>query len=402
MLVVCSFLVAGCSGDTSIPPPAAPTPSTSGRVAEAIETVAALDSALRSGDAAAASALGLAGAGSQLAAAASNVTRLGLGDVALRYVQDLSSTTVSGTAEFGPESWQATVAVDYRLTDWDSGTTQVETTFTFAPGPDGQLIAGVGAADGRTPLWLAGPVRPVVAGRTLVLARDGSGARESRLAQRAVADVGRVIGSWKGRLVIEAPASEAEFDRALGTTREQYAAIAAVTASVDGSNAAGSPLHVFLNPALFDALGPRAAQIVISHESTHVATSAPFTANMPTWLIEGFADYVALANSGVGVQTAAAQVIKRIRKEGLPDALPSDADLVPTAPGLGAAYEEAWLVNRFLARRYGEQKLIAFYDSVDAGSSADEAFASVLGTTQPRFVTAWRADLRTLTSGVAN
>lgn len=401
MLVAVSILVAGCSDGTSIPPPAAPSQTTAGRVAQAIETIAGLDAALRDGDAEAAAGFGTTQAQDQLRDAARNVTRLDLGDVALRYVQDLGSTTVSGTRAFGPESWQATVSVGYRLRGWDEDPTQVETTFTFVPGGAGQVVAAVGADEGRTPLWLAGPVKPVAAGRTLVLAAGSNGVRESRLAQRAVQDVNRVIPSWRGRLVIESPASDTGFYRVLGTTAEQYANIAAVTASVDGSTAKGSPLHVFLNPALFEDLGPRAAQIVISHESTHVATQAPYTASMPTWLIEGFADYVALVNSGIGVQKAAAQIIAQLRKDGLPRALPADQDLVPTASGLGAAYEEAWLVNRFLARRYGEPKLIAFYDAVDDGTPVDEAFDRVLGTTEALFVAAWRVDLRALVDRVA-
>lgn len=396
VLLAAPVLLAGCSDDTSIPPPAAPSATSSDQVGAAQQALAGLERALAVGDAEAARALGLATATDLLAEAARNVTRLRLDEVSLRYVQEVAGTTIAGTSDFGPGSWQATVAVGYRLRGWDAETTRLETTFTFAPGPEGLLVAGVGSAQGRTPLWLTGPVTPVVSGRTLVLARGTDGTRESRFARRAVQDVGRVIPSWKGRLVVESPATEDEFDRALGATREQYASIAAVTAAVDGSTVGGAPLHVFLNPALFAGLGPRAAQVVLSHESTHVATRAPYTTGMPTWLIEGFADYVALAHSGIGVQTAAAQILKRIRTEGVPDDLPSDEDLVPTADGLGAAYEEAWLVNRFLAARYGETKLIRFYNAVDRGATVDETFGSVLGTTRAAFVTAWRADLRSL------
>ncbi|MET3963556.1 hypothetical protein ABIE44_003490 [Marmoricola sp. OAE513] len=323
-----------------------------------------------------------------------NIERLDLVDLSVRYVADIPATAVAGTAD-GPETWQATVAVSYRLDGWDTGSTDVETTFSFAPDGEGVKIAEIGSADGRTPLWLAGPVKAVAVGRTLVLTRDGSGERASALAQRAVADVDKVLPRWRGRLVVEQAADEQEFDRALGAPRAQYANIAAVTASVDGSLDAGSPVHVFLNPAVFDTIGRRGAQVVMSHESTHVATGATF-ADMPTWLLEGFADYVALAHSGIGVRTAAAQILKRIRTDGLPDTLPTDDDLSPTAGGLGATYEEAWLANRFLARAYGEAKLIAFYDAVNDGTKTPEAFGSVLGTTEAAFVQRWRADLRTL------
>ena len=54
----------------------------------------------------------------------------------------------------------------------------------------------------------------------------------------------------------------------------QYQSIAAVTTSVDGSRARRSPSHVFVNPQVFLPLRPRGAQVVITHEATHVATHA--------------------------------------------------------------------------------------------------------------------------------
>jgi len=140
---------------------------------------------------------------------------------------------------------------------------------------------------------------------------------------------------------------------------------------------------------------------VLSHETTHVATGASFT-SMPTWLLEGFADYVALAHAGVPVQVAAGQILPRIRKHGLPTHLPTRAELDPRANGLGATYEEAWLACRYLAQAYGERKLVAFYDDVDGGASLRSAFRSVLGTTEQAFVAGWRHDLRGLAgAGVA-
>lgn len=362
-------------------------------------------SALVDRDAPAAAALGTGRGTALLRAAAANAGKLHLVDLTLRLVEDRSSTAPDGGAGYSPDAWSATVALSYRIPGWDRGLTKVETTFVFSPGDDGagqpaQLVAGIGDDDGRTPLWLAGPVQVLAHGRTLVVARDPGAARYSRLARRAVVAVGKVLPAWRGRLVLEVPASEAELDRALGVSRNQYANIAAVTASVDGSTIPTSPVHVFVNPGVFGPLGPRGAQVVISHESTHVATRATF-ASMPTWLLEGFADYVALAHAGIPVGTAASQIIARIKKDGPPDHLPTAAELDPTAAGLGATYEEAWLANRFLARRYGEAKLVAFYDAVDAGKTATQAFATVLGTTESAFVRAWRADLRALSRGVA-
>jgi hypothetical protein len=213
-------------------------------------------------------------------------------------------------------------------------------------------------------------------------------------------DVGKVLPGWHGRLVVEVPESEDELDRALAVPQEQYANIAAVTTTVDGSLVPGSPVHVFLNPRVFDALGPRGAQVVLSHETTHVATDATF-ADLPTWLLEGFADYVALAHAHIPVDTAASQILDRIRKDGPPDHLPTAAELDPTATGLGATYEEAWLTTRFIAQEYGERRLVRFYQKVSDGEDVSEAFRRILGTTEAAFVKRWRADLRDLAGGVA-
>jgi hypothetical protein len=196
------------------------------------------------------------------------------------------------------------------------------------------------------------------------------------------------------------PDSEEQLDQVLAAPDGRYDNIAAVTTSVDGSLVPGSPVHVFLNPKVFDGLGPRGAQVVVSHETTHVATDATF-AELPTWLLEGFADYVALAHAGIPVSTAAAQILARIRKDGAPDHLPTADELDPSAPGLGATYEEAWLATRFIAEQYGETRLVTFYRHVSGGEPVEKAFARVLGTTEDAFVVRWRADLRDLAGGVA-
>lgn len=390
----------GCSRDTSIAPPTATAGTEVARAAAARETVAALGEALRRGDPVAAAALGTAGNADRLSQAVENVGTLDLVDLSLRFVEDRSSVSPQDDRDLGPRAWIGTVRISYRLRGWDERITEVETPMTFVPGADGQLIAAVGGPGGRTPLWLTGPVTALADGRTLVVARTGDVRRYARLATRALADVAAVLPEWTGRLVIEVPATQEGLAEALDAPRERYANIAAVTAAVDGSLERSAPVHVFVNPAVFDPLGPRAAQVVISHESTHVATAGT-TAVVPGWLLEGFADYVALARSGIPVRTAAAQILAEVRRDGPPTRLPTAEDLAPTAPGLGATYEEAWLANRFIALRYGEERLVAFYRAVAGGTTAAAAFRQVLRTTEESFVTGWRADLRGLAADLA-
>ncbi len=390
-------VLGACSRDTSVPPPTAGATPADARAVAAQRTIAELADALSGPDPAAAADLGTGEGRRILEAMAGNIGVLGLRDLALRYVDaPAAALDDADRTAYGSKAWVGNVELGYRLADWDQSATRMEVAVVFVPDDDGrQLIASIGGHGGRTPLWVAGPVTAHESGRALVIARSDQGRRYLRLARRAVQKVAMVLPGWSGRLVVEAPASEDELDAALAAQQSQYANIAAVTTSVDGSLVPGTPVHVFLNPRVFDALGPRGAQVVMTHETTHVATDATF-ASMPTWLLEGFADYVALAHAGIPVETAASQVLARVRKSGPPTRLPTAEDLAPTAPGLGAKYEEAWLAARFIATEYGEPRLVRFYEAVDAGRSTRSAFRRVLGTTEDGFVRRWSADVARL------
>ena len=253
-------------------------------------------------------------------------------------------------------------------------------------------IASFGGPGERTPLWLVEPLSVVRTPRTLLAVARTSPGRYPGLVAEAVRQVNLVLPDWKGRLQVEVPTSEDELNAALDAQPGEYDNIAAVTTTADGSLAPDAPVRVFVNPQVFDHLKQRGAQVVMSHESTHVATDAPF-ATMPTWLLEGFADFVALDHAGVPVDLAAGQILPRIRKNGLPDRLPTSQDLDPTANGLGATYEEAWLACRFLAQEYGERAMVRFYRTVNEGASTQQAFRTVLHTTQR---TSWPAGEPTL------
>jgi hypothetical protein len=398
--VTAALVLSGCSGDESVTPPRPADGSSSVREVSAQRTLTDLVQALDARSAGDVGELASSPARSTLAAMAANARTLDLRDLSMRFVDDQGVLDESDRHEYGSGAWAGTVELAYRLEGWDAQPTRLETRFVFVTAGGRTLIAGVGGGDERTPLWTTGPVTALVAGRALVITSGDGGGRYLGLAKQALVDVAKVIPGWDGRLVVEAPSSEEQLDRALAAPQEQYANIAAVTTTVDGSLVPGSPVHVFLNPRVFDDLGPRGAQVVVSHETTHVATGATF-AQVPTWLLEGFADYVALAHAGIPVTTAASQILARIRKVGPPDHLPTATELDPTANGLGATYEEAWLAARFIAATYGEDRLVTFYQRVSDGEAIGPAFRRVLGTTEDAFVRQWRADLRDLAGGVA-
>jgi hypothetical protein len=399
LLLGAALVLSGCSGDETVAPPRPSGDSSDVRAVAGQRTLTALVSALKSGDADAASSLAVDDARSNVSALLANVHTLDLTDLSMRLVDDETALSASDRDRYGDQAWAGTVELAYRVNGWDDNPSRLETRFVFDSVGGRALIAGLGGGDDRTPLWTTGRVTKLVDGRALVITTAKDGGRYLDLARQALVDVGKVLPRWHGRLVVEAPATEEQLDQALAAPEEQYANIAAVTTTVDGSLAPGAPVHVFLNPKVFDQLGPRGAQVVLSHETTHVATDATFD-QVPTWLLEGFADYVALAHAGIPVDTAASQILARIRKDGPPDHLPTAAELDPTANGLGATYEEAWLATRFIGREYGEDKLVAFYRKVSAGEAVGDAFRGLLGTTEEAFVKRWRADLRDLAGGV--
>lgn len=380
--------VAGCSGDVSITPPSAPADASAVRAAAAQQALDALSRTIEGEGAVPSGAAG---------AAASNGRALQARAVNLQYVDaNLGALSAADQARFGNRAWVASVQVGYRL-PVDTGPTRMETAFVFVPHGARVSVGAIGGYGDRSALWMRGPAVVRRTGRVTVVAagRSGDAGRYVALGQRALRDVHAVLPGWTGNLVLDVPRDEGELDSVLDAERTTYANIAAVTTTVDGSLVPGSPVHVFLNPAVFGQLLRRGAQVVISHETTHVATRGPFS-RMPTWLLEGFADYVALAHAGVPVRTAAAQVLARIRQHGLPHGLPTAAQLEPTATGLGATYEEAWLACRYLAAQYGQSALVRFYDTVRAGTPLDRAFRQVLGVTQSDFVQGWRTELARL------
>lgn len=392
VLACLAAFLTGCSGDTELAPPE-PT-STDAREATAQRVVVALKDALVAGDVAAAESLAAAEAKPLLRAVADNTEALGLQLSRLRYLEpaELPADELAGKPE---GTWAATVELSWRLRGWDQRDARVETAVVL----DGEgRILGFAPGTGRVPLWLSGPLQVRTAPRVLVFSASGdkvlSAPRILGLGRQAVAEVTETLG-WNGRLVLEVPATDSDLERALQAPSGQYASIAAVTTATDGSAGDGAPVHVFFNPVLFGRLGSQGAQVVMTHEAVHVATRATVS-SAPTWLREGFADYVALEHAGVPVQEAGAQAIAGVRKDGPPTTLPTDADLSAAAPGLGAAYEEAWLVCRFIAREYGEHRLIAFYDAVDGGATVPAALRDVLGTSERALTTAWSRDLARL------
>jgi len=134
---------------------------------------------------------------------------------------------------------------------------------------------------------------------------------------------------------------------------------------------------------------------VMSHEAVHVATDAA-TSDTPLWLLEGFADYVALRDVDLPISTTAGQVIEQVRRDGPPDHLPGGAEFDTTTTQLGAAYESAWLACRLLARTGGERALLRLYRMVDGGRELAPSLRATFGLSPGGLTRAWRRSLSDL------
>lgn len=313
-----------------------------------------------------------------LRAVVANAAALDVTGFTARYVDESGAVTPDGR-------WSAAVDLGWRFAGYDDAPVREEVQVGFAADGDRAAVTGFGvtgaAASGdRTPLWLTGPVQVRKGDGTLVLATTAAAAdRYAGLARRAVAVVGRVVTGWTGPLVIEVPGTQRGLEAALGASSGTYAGVAAVTASVDGSTGKDAPVHVFVNPDVMAGLDRQGAQIVISHEATHVATGAAIDNPRPIWLTEGFADYVALRDVDLPLSTTAGQILAQVRKSGPPAHLPQQADFDSHSDSFGAEYEAAWLVCRVIAERAGEQALVAVYDRVGAGEDLQAVLRDELG-----------------------
>lgn len=379
-------LVAGCSSSTSITPPKPTAMNAAAQAQLAQDALDAFATALTNHDA--------TGATAAERTALSAGHRMGVRSVSFQYIDSIAMTATD-IVHFGSSAWAAEVSASYRL-PFDPGPTEMTIAMVFSAARGRATIVSVGGHGDRSALWLDSPTSIAIKPRLVVIDTGPSSVGYYvGLGEFALRAVAKVLPGWRGALVIEVPQSQAQLDDVLQTPAQQLADIAAITTTADGTLTDGSPIHVFANPAVFDTMTELGARVVMSHESTHVATGGPLT-TMPTWMLEGFADFVALDHAGIPVQTAAHQIIARMSRQGIPTHLPTSEDLAPTAGGLGATYEEAWLAWRYLGLTYGESKAVAFYDAVKSGSNVAKAFANVLGTTEGAFVRGWRANLRQL------
>jgi hypothetical protein len=305
------------------------------------------------------------------------------------------------SAALGPDAWVARIVLVYRLSDSELGEVRREQSFTLVRRGEQWLVAGHADGASTPDLWDLGPVQVVRGSRSLVLGTAATDVlqRYARETDEAAGRVDLVWGEAGPRaVVVLVPRSQTEMAKLLQRAHESgLDQIAAVTTGDAGADPHATAADwIVVNPAGFDRLGGLGRQVVLRHEITHVATRATTSHDVPIWLSEGFADYVAYRDSGMSRAVVAQDVLERVRAGQPPPALPVPADFDSSRGDIAPAYAAAWLAAELIERRWSEQALVELYTAVADGATTLDAFPRVLGVQESAFTQEWRAYLAEL------
>lgn len=261
--------------------------------------------------------------------------------------------------------------------------------------------AAAGGPSWRGP-WDFGQLLARSGKHTLVLAHPAHRADQqvyADLIDKLVPVVSSVWGpDWNDRIAVLIPDTEPEFAAVTGDNADSHDLAAVAVADQVAADGTVLGARIVLNPANLSRLDATGRRLVIGHELTHIASRAATSDQMPTWLIEGLADYVGNLNSGLPVARTAAELAADVRAGRVPKALPTSADF-GTAGRSSQAYEQSWLACRLIAARVGPAGLVRLYKAVAAAARTDPATAAALGlrqvlhTSVAAFTADWRSYL---------
>jgi hypothetical protein len=298
----------------------------------------------------------------------------------------------------GP-GWNADVDVSWRLRGVDKAPAHTTLVLHFDETDDGARVVDAAQADSaRRPIWLMGPLTVMRHHRTIAAGTDPDLVRlvDQDLVQ-AQADLTSAGLGEHGPLVAYVAPTQQDFERMVGTDPGRYDHIAGINAPVGPSSAPRAPQMIAINPDLFAELDPRGRRVIMTHEATHYATGAARSVG-PTWLVEGYADYVALSAAHVPLRVSVGGTQAYLRDHGLPHELPAQADFSEQDPDTTLrSYALSMLAVRFIADEYGQSRLDSFYtDVVTEQGSLGRAVHDDLSTSIPALTKGWRASLREL------
>ena len=324
-------------------------------------------------------------------------------------VDDLPAKVSAGTDEL----WAPAVDLRYALRGGDVTPTSRAMGYLFArhSKADGSgwylrsdtALNGLGRRTWRGP-WDFGPCQVTATRHGIVLSHPRNDQIVERLAReldpsvRAVSDIWPA--SWSERVVLTLPDSAGEMKALVGPDFPVDSVVAvAVADRVDNASRTVTGQRVVLSPTGVRALSIPSLRVVLRHEITHLAARADTVDGSPTWLLEGFADYVGYRDSGLSLAEGAPDLVKQFRDHGPPTSLPEDRAFRSSGSDLDLAYQQSWSLARFVAERHGEDTLVKLYRTLAAVGPAsarqtDDLLREVLGMDRKRLVGDWQDYLR--------
>ncbi|CAM5353217.1 hypothetical protein ACPXCO_01720 [Streptomyces cyaneofuscatus] len=310
---------------------------------------------------------------------------------------------VKGITEEDGDWATAEVELRYRIDGYDTAPVAARRTLELMRDGERWYVSADRPAKGASDqLWHQGEVEVVRGAHSLVL---GVGRPEEELRQIAdTVDLAVPAVSdawpqpWARRVVVLVPDSVESMAGLLGSPETSYRGIAAVTTGEAGTTGKRPALadRVIVNPQAYASLGSFGQRVVLTHETTHVATRTSTSTATPVWLSEGFADWAAYRGEDRTPDLIAPELTGAVRAGDVPAGLPDDKDFgFDGDPAeLARAYESAWMACELIAERWGQEKLTAFYAAVGAHPGRDgaveQAMGSVLDTTPEEFTADWR------------
>ncbi len=360
------------------------------------------------------SADGLAEAEAYDALVALGVTALQVGPVGPAPSPPASSGDPSATRSTVPPTasraaWTGSVELGYLVPGVDRDVRHIRRTVTVVDfGGQWRLGRWLGPAD-RPEVWDLPGMQVARTGSVVVAGNQpvGNLARLAAEAEVAQQQVARAVRAPATPALIVLPSTSADAADLLG--HADAGVLRQVAATTDGPRSPGRAAmadRVVVNPDGLARLTGTGRHVVLAHELTHVTMRATTGHDVPMWLSEGFAEWVAYQDQEAGATTVARQLLDTVAVSGPPAALPSAADFDPVSGDVAAAYQASWLAVSRIARQRGPERLLAFYRDV-AGSPADgrttapatvlaRAFTTQVGESEATFTELWRAELTAL------
>lgn len=314
-------------------------------------------------------------------------------------------------SRYDAPTWSpANFSLDYRLRGFDRRATSLLQFPTFIHRASGWYLTSL--TDYRshgdlsaTDLWDYGRVIVVRTPTVLVLGHPGTRPLMQAIAAQVAGDIPRVSAvwgrGWPERAVVLLPSTQHELGRVVDDNGDLDNIAAVATAEVQIGSGRPDPVgnRIGINPANWPKLSPLGQRIVLTHELTHVATRAVTSAATPTWLAEGFADYVGYLGSGVPTTFVAQDLGSALRAGRGPRRLPSPNAFNGSSARLSVAYESAWMACRLIAQRWGQATLVHFYAAVarsrlDPATAVDLTMRRLLHVSVAAFTARWRGFIR--------